>query len=145
MTASNLFNLALALDLPILSNNDLTNDIKNTVASIINIIFNCTVTFLYILCSYMVYTIGISRQHQNNTNPSSASNESAPQDGVEASQIMDCNGLLYYSSFWFVTLTLSVVAIFGLTACILFTYNKYRLTMIRGSTPRSQPSTIPTS
>ena len=124
MSASNLFNLALALDLPILTNHKLlSSDVKNTIASMLNIIFNCVVAFLYILSAYMAFSIGKRVQ------PESTEGEPPP---------IDCNGTLYHSAFWFITLTLSSLVILSLMAIIFFAYNKYRLAIIRGSMPRSQ-------
>lgn len=116
MTASNLFNLALSFDLPILNNHqNLTSDIKNTIASIINIIFNCVVAILYTLCAYMVYAFTANGY----------------------SDEIVCGGLLYNFTFWFVTSTLSIFVILSLVAAVFFAYNKYRLAVLRGSTPRS--------
>lgn len=132
MTASNLFNLALALDLPILTNHSiLSSDVKNIIASIVNIIFNCVVALLYILSAYMVYTIGSIKKPTFDANGNSDDSEPQP---------MDCNNTLYYFTFWFITLTLGLFLTLSLVACILFAYNKYRLAIIRGSAPRSQPS-----
>lgn len=120
MTASNLFNLAISLDLPVLSNHQiLTSDIKNTIASIVNIIFNCVVAILYILCAYMVYAFTANGY----------------------SDEIVCGGLLYNFTFWFVTLTLSTSVVLVLIAAVFFAYNKYRLAILRGSTPRSQTNT----
>lgn len=131
MTASNVFNLAFALDFPILSNHRaLSNDVKNTIASIINIIFNCVVTFLYILSAYMVLRISGKK-----LNPDGS--DSDPETTVE--ELVDCNGLLYSFTFWFVILTIALIIILGISALGLFLYNQYRLAIIRGSTPRSQP------
>lgn len=130
MTASNLFNLAFSLDLPILTNHSLlSNDTKNTIASIINIIFNCLVAFLYILSSYMVFNVDIKKQDEHLTT----------DDPENALEFIDCGSLLYYFTFWFVTLTLGLFVVLCLIACSLFLYNQYRLAIIRGSTPRSQP------
>lgn len=123
MTISNLFNLATSLNLPILHNQHLLSpDVKNIIASIVNILFNCIVTFLYVLCAYMVYTI--YRNH--------------PQQPDGVVDVVDCNPTLYGFTYWFITITLSLSAVIILLAIILFCYNKYRLAIIRGSTPRSQ-------
>lgn len=136
MTASNLFNLALALNIPVLTNQHiLTSDIKNTIASIINIIFNCVVAFLYILCGYMVFTIGRKKQ---NSSSSSSSNDGEESSSVDVEDLMDCNHVLYYFTLWFVVLTMGLFALLTIVAIIFFAYNKYRLAIIRGSTPRSQ-------
>lgn len=113
MTASNFFNLALTFDLPILRNHEiLTKDLKNTIASIVNIIFVTVVFFLYILCGFMIFTIG--------------------------SQSIDCSGTLYHSTYWFITSTLGLIVILLFASIILYAYNRYRLAIVRGSTPRSQ-------
>lgn len=134
MTASNLFNLALAMDLPVLTNQSiLSSDIKNTIASIINIIFNCVVAFVYILCAYKVYTI------KSKTQNSLLSDNGASDTGSDVdSTTIDCNPILYYLTFWFVTLTLGSFSLLITLGGIFFAYNKYRLAIIRGSTPRSQ-------
>lgn len=138
MTASNLFNLAFTLDYPILTNHSiLTSDIKNTIASIINIIFNCVVAFLYILSAYMVFTVG--RKTGSKVNE-------ATENHDESSEVeVDCSSLLYNFSFWFITLTLGLMAALVLIAGAFFIYNKYRLAIIRGSTPRSQTTNISTN
>lgn len=148
MTSSNLFNLALALDLPILTNHQiLTSEIKNTIASIINIIFNCVVAFLYIISAYMVFTIGKKSKRRdllvdNATNNSGSSEESSPDDNnIESSDVMECSGLLYYTTFWFITLTLGLFVVLSLIATVFFAYNQYRLAIVRGSMPRSQSNT----
>lgn len=156
MTASNLFNLALAVNLPILSNHEiLTSDIKNTIASIINIVFNCIVAFLYILTGYMVYTVGLAGKKVVTINPAPALNGSSNggsinkrlvnqnedyQDEAPISQPIECGGLLYYFTFWFITLTLGLIVLLSLIACAFYSYNRYRIAIVRGSTPRSQHS-----
>jgi len=136
MTASNLINLALALDLPILTNHQLlSSDIKNTIASIINIIFNCVVVFLFILSSFMVYNMGSTRAQSNGDDTSGTRDERASNEVT-----LGCNSLLYYFTYWFITLTLSLVVILSAIAAILYIYNRYRLAIVRGSTSRSQAS-----
>lgn len=146
MSASNLFNLALALNLPILTNQSiLSSDVKNTIASIINIIFNCVVAFLYILCAHKVYTIG---SFNNLTSQPASSDEESnigSSIGEPEAPIMNCNYLLYYFTFWFVTLTLAMFALLLLMAAIFFAYNKYRMAIIRGTTPRSQQTSNSTN
>lgn len=142
MTTSNLFNLALALDIPILTNHRLLSaDTKNTIASIINILFNCVVAFLYILTTYMVYTVGALKHHQESSHIEHKvedSSEEEPPVVAEYQAVPDCGSLLYQFTFWFITLTLCLFALLGLIALILFAYNRYRLAIIRGLTPRSQ-------
>lgn len=131
MTAANLFNLAMALDLPLLSNHrHLSSDVKNTIASIVNIIFNSVAVFLYILSSYIVFTVGKWRQKDPDSDKNDAGEPVPPE----------CDATLYYFTFWFVTLTLAFIVILSLLAAIFFAYNRYRLALIRGSMPRSQPN-----
>ena len=137
MTASNLFNLALALNVPVLANHQLlSNDVKNIIASIVNIIFNSLVAFLYVLTAYMVFNIRGGRPE------SSASQTVPPPD--ELSQVQ-CDTTLYNVTFWFVTLTLSAFLLLSTVALLLFAYNRYRLAIIRGSTPRSHQTTNSTA
>lgn len=126
MTSSNLFNLALALDLKILTNHSqLSADLKNTIASILNILFNCVVAFLYILTAYKILiSLKTSQDNQGNVNEELASNE--------------CNQTLTGLTYYFVTITLGSMLILGSLGAILFAYTRYRLAIIRGSTPRSQ-------
>lgn len=148
MTASNFFNLALTFDLPILRNHEiLTKDVKNTISSIINIIFVCVVVFLYILCGYMVSTIGnkSTKELQKNSNENLAEHRSIDEASVGTEELdyslsksIDCSSTLYHSTYWFITLTLGLIAILILASIILYTYNRYRLAIVRGSTPRSQ-------
>lgn len=147
MTSSNLFNLALALDIPILTNHRLLSvDTKNTIASILNILFNCIVAFLYILTTYMVYTVGFNstaHRHSDRSKDSAEPKvEELPEDeqadGAFKQEQTNCGSLLYNFTFWFITLTLCLFALLALVALALFAYNKYRLAIIRGSTPRSQ-------
>lgn len=141
MTASNLFNLALTFDLPILRNHQiLTKDVKNTIASIVNIIFLCVVAFLYILCAYMVYTIaGKSSKAAPSLSEVPAEHRSADEVEVDTPQPIDCSGILYSSTYWFITLTLGLSIIIALASCLFFLYHKYRSATVSGSTPRSQP------
>lgn len=148
MTASNFFNLALTFDLPILRNHEiLTKDVKNTISSIINIIFVCVVVFLYILCGYMVSTIGnkSTKELQKNSNENLAEHRSIDEASVGTEELdyslsksIDCSSTLYHSTYWFITLTLGLITILILASIILYTYNRYRLAIVRGSTPRSQ-------
>lgn len=148
MTASNLFNLALALNFPILTNHQiLSSEIKNAISSIINILFNCVVVFLYILTCYMVFSIDISRNADRTTVNSIVSPDGPRFVGEDSTSLpednqqMKCSETLYYFAFWFATLTLGLIAILCLAAGLLYAYNSYRLAIIRGSTPRSQPQT----
>lgn len=142
MTASNLFNLALALDIPILTNHRLLSlDNKNIIASILNILFNCIVALLYILTTYMIYTVKSSVKLHDNSEDNAEPNreEGISEEPVVAEyQAPNCSGLLYHFTFWFITLTLGVFVLLSLIALALFAYNRYRLAIIRGSTPRSQ-------
>lgn len=131
MTASNLFNLALAINLPVFSNHSqLSFDIKNIIASILNILFNCIVAFLYILIAYKILTMGKVRQIDQLTS-NETNNEQEP---------IGCNQTLTNFTFWFVAISLSIVAIISALGAILFAYNRYRLAIIRGSSPRSHTS-----
>lgn len=137
MSASNLFNLAISIDLPVLANqNALSADVKSIISSIVNILFNCLAAFLYILVAYMVYTIS----SETNSQGSSSSDEP-----VESKPTIECSGTLYYFTFWFITLTLGLVVILCILAATLALYNRYRMAIIRGSTPRSQAHTNQTS
>lgn len=129
MTASNLFNLALSLDLPVLSShNTISADLKNMIASIINIIFNCIVVFLYILNAHAVLSMS-ARQQPSSLNPNSADDNTEPPV---------CNAVLYNFTYWLIVVSLSLSALLGLAATLLYAYNRYRLAIIRGSMPRSQ-------
>jgi hypothetical protein len=128
MTASNLFNLALSIDLKILTNHSqLTIDIKNTIASILNIIFNCIVTFLYILTAYKILVS--SKAKQNDQGSANGNNESIQ---------FECDETLTSFTYWFIITTLGSMLTLSLVGAILFAYTRYRLAIIRGSTPRSQ-------
>lgn len=119
MTMSNIFNLALSLDLPILHNHEvLSADLKNIIASILNVMLNCLALFLYIICAYMVFTLGCN-SNENETN-------------IEATP--NCSPFLYNFTFWFMSLTLSITLILCFFAFGLFLYNRYRLALLRGST-----------
>lgn len=136
MTMSNIFNLALALDIPVLVNHKLlSSDVKNVIASMLNIIFNCVVAFLYILCAYMVYNITGARHKQQEISDGAATEDAGQVEPVK------CSGALYNFTFWFITLTLGSFAILSALATLLFAYNRYRLAIIRGSTPRSHQAT----
>lgn len=133
MTASNLFNLALAIDLHILTNhNTLSMDIKNTIASILNIIFNCVVAFLYILTAHKILVS--SKLKPDDQGVANGNNELIQ---------FECNQTLTSFTFWFIAITLGSMIILTVLGSILFAYTRYRLAIIRGSTPRSQtqPST----
>lgn len=170
MTASNLFNLALALDIPVLANHQfLSSDVKNIIASIVNILFNALVAFLYLLTAYMVYNIkgrpnktSITQSNKQRlailNNETSGENfyssggagseeaiktnegpDSGQSDVINAA--VKCSASLYNFTFWFITLTLGSFALLSLLATLLFIYNRYRLAIIRGSTPRSHQAT----
>lgn len=129
MTVSNLFNLALALDLPILANHRLlASDIKSIIASVLNIMFNATVAFVYVLTAHRVFTLAGTQRAGAELPGGEADANSAP--------LPTCNETLLSLSFWFVALTLGSVAAFGLLGTLLFAYNRYRLAIIRGSAPR---------
>lgn len=133
MTASNLFNLAFSLDFPILSNHQILSiDVKNTIANIINIIFNSIVAFLYILSAYMVLKISVGKLEPD---------DSTSDSTTMVEELINCSGTLYSFTFWFVVLSIGLLIVFGILAFALFLYNKYRLAIIRGSTPRSQQDT----
>lgn len=137
MSASNLFNLAISIDLPVLANQSaLSADVKNIITSIVNILFNCVAAFLYILVAYMVYTI---------SSDSSSQDIGPPGDSIESRPTIECSATLYYFTFWFITLTLGLVVILCILAALMALYNKYRMAIIRGSTPRSQTQTNQTS
>lgn len=130
MTASNLFNLALALDLPILANHRLlATDIKSIIASILNIIFNSAVAFVYMLTAYKVLTFSSQQTSAGQTG----------DGGATSAPVLTCNASLYTTSFWFITLTLGLFVIISLLGSLLFAYNRYRLNIMRGSAPRSHP------
>lgn len=135
MTASNLFNLALAIDLPILANHRLlANDIKNIIASILNIIFNVVVGFYYILTAYKVFALSTKRNELNVDNTNNNDDSTTTQ---QQQQQLDCNSTLYNFTFWFVCLSLGSFAVISLLGLVLYLYNSHRLAIIRGSTPRS--------
>lgn len=132
MTMSNLFNLALSLEMPILHNHhNLTTDIKNIIASVLNVMFNCITIALYLVSAFMVIVMGDISQTASSSN---TNNESTPGD----SSGLNCNPQLYNFTFWFVTLSLGCLAVLCLVGGALFGYNKYRLALIRGATPRFQ-------
>lgn len=140
MTASNLFNLSLSLNIPILANHKfLSSDVKNIIASILNILFNCVVAFLYILCAYMVYNIRGARRKEQEW-PADFPEESRVHESTSQEQV-HCSGTLYGFTFWFITLTIGAFALLSFLATLLFAYNRYRLAIIRGSTPRSHQTT----
>lgn len=143
MTASNLFNLGLSLDIPVLKDQHvLAADVKNVIASILNIIFNCVVAFLYIICAYMVFNIGGGKSRgDNSSSATSTTPPNAPSADWSDVAMVNCNQTLYSFTFWFMAITLSLSAIVMGLAVLLFAYNKYRLAIIRGSTPRSQTET----
>lgn len=115
---SNLFNLALSLNIPVLSNHEfLTPDLKNIIASIVNVILNCLAAFLYTICAYFVFTLGAK----------SGETEGSP----------NCSSLLYNFTFWFIFITLSMSISLCVIGTCLFIYNRYRLALVRGSTPSS--------
>lgn len=84
----------------------------------------------------MVYTIDINKRKQTDDGTTVA---------VDYEDQMDCSYLLYFFTFWFITLTLSLLVLLSVVASIFFAYNKYRLAIIRGSTSKSQPNTNPSS
>jgi len=137
MTSSNLFNLALVLDLPILTNHRiLSSDVKNIIASILNIIFNIVVLFIYIITAYMVFNMKGGGAEKSFT--------SGGESIEKALQPIDCNGTLYGSTFWFIALTLTSILVMSLIAALCYSYQRYRDAIVRGSTPRSQANNIPT-
>lgn len=143
MTASNFFNLALTFDLSILRNHEIiSKDVKDTIASIVNIIFVTVVFFLYILCGYMIFTIGTKSANlaNNDNQPEHRSIDETNVIGdlnTSQSKSIDCSGTLYHLTYWFITLTLGLVVVILFVSIILCAYNRYRLAIVRGSTPRS--------
>lgn len=154
MTVSNLFNLGLACDLPILRNQDiLSDDLKSIIASIVNVLMNVIAGFLFIICAHLVYTLdpnylennsnnnlssaiittATATQLANNTDTSSTSETSANDNLAQFA----CNPFLYNFTYWYISLTLIIISTLCLLALCLYAYNRYKLALIRGSTVTS--------
>lgn len=142
MTASNLFNLGLACDLPILRNQEiLSDDLKSIIASIVNVLLNVIAGFLFIICAHLVYTFDINSLGNSNNLPINTNNNTNTSE-YESNEIdnpvaIACNPFLYDFTYWYITLTLITISTLCLLAVCLYAYNRYKLALIRGSTVTS--------
>lgn len=138
MTLSNLFNFSLACDLPILRNQELlSEDLKNIIASLLNVIFNAIALFLYIMSAHLVLRLDA---HANLPPPSTNPDNGTESNATDATNSSNCEPFLYHFTFWFVVATIAVLVALCLLALIIYAYNKYRLALVRGTQETSHSS-----
>lgn len=165
MVASNVLNLASGFDLPILRNHvNLTTEVKDIVASVVNIILNCVVIFIFILITFYVYKMEPSARNESNDGVEATNNVAntampeistinysnsketttiaaitTDQRSTTSSNYQDnsyCDSLLYNFTYWFITLTILFVIILSLIGIASCAYNRYRKARMKSSSSR---------
>lgn len=137
MTFSNLFNLALSLNLPVLSNHKLlSSDLKNIIASLANIIFNCVVGFLYIVTAGSVLLISSVSKRKTDIDANNNAQTSAPEIDPD---LPNCSSTFYNFTYYFTTISLVLIIVASIISAIAYAYGRYRGAIERGTAQRCEP------
>lgn len=144
MTFCNFFNLAMSLNLPVLSNHNLlTDDLKNIIASLINIIFNCFVIFIYIIIATLVFTT----KNETRTNPlltekaNTTNGHAIIKSNITEPKINNNDNSCTFHSFasTFIVISLSATLILTLAYIVFEAYKRYRDNIELGSMAEPEP------